>query len=412
MIKKIRKKFKPIKISDRWVLKLFSLIFSICLWLFVSYVVNPDFTKIITQVPIEVNLEQKDNFLIMNNYKKTTNIKITGKRNDLISLDKSNLVARVNLDNISLGEKTYDIQISSKNPNIKIIPEKDNKVKLDIDKKSKIKKKISVEYIGVLEDNMIPKYELEKDYVEVEGAKRDLERLKGISLIVNLQGKKEDFEANLKLEPVFDNSISERPKIKLSDESLNIKIKTLIRKKIPVRKSFQGKLENDLYIDSINLSTNKISLLLNKKNFDKVNFLFTEKIDLSKFKKTGNYKLDLKIEKSDKYDRDTIESIKTEIIIKKLSRKKLTLNTDKIDIISDITDIFFRLADNQKIELELVGKSEDLKENLLDKIIASVVVREKFTGLKEFEFKIENYDKDKIKIEKLNETVNLIMEAE
>lgn len=96
--------FKRIKLNSRPVSLFICIFFAFCLWVYVSYVENPDMTRRISGIPVTIVGESKlnENYLALKSISKSTiDLKIKAKRNTFASLSPDNIKAKADVSSIT-----------------------------------------------------------------------------------------------------------------------------------------------------------------------------------------------------------------------------------------------------------------------------------------------------------------------
>ena len=174
-----------------------SLIISIIAWSLVTYITDPDVTKTISGVKIELVGEDAllKNQLVITNKSELPklNVKIRGERSDLMeTMDEIKIIADVsNID--KEGEFTLDgqVQLNSTRISVLKVQAKDIKVMVEIYESREVD--LTVFQSGELEGKLV-KSEPLTEKILFKGAKSQLEKIGGASVTVDITNMTDDGE--------------------------------------------------------------------------------------------------------------------------------------------------------------------------------------------------------------------------
>jgi len=155
-IKKIGKAFFNINLSHNTGQKFFSLIIAIFFWLFVMDQVNPEITRVIENVPVNITNVQElnqQNYVIMNPKDYFSDVEITGRRNNIINVNSDEISLWVDLSDVVKGDNKLIINNSNISDEVSISGITPEKVEINIDEIVSIAKPVSVELTGEFATN-------------------------------------------------------------------------------------------------------------------------------------------------------------------------------------------------------------------------------------------------------------------
>ncbi len=315
------------------ILKILSLIVAIALWLFISYTLNPEMIREFSAVEIEYKMPNSHDMVILGDYTKSTNIRISGKRNDLIALSKDDVKANVDLKYANSKDEVFRVNVelpSKKKFNLVSIGQ--TSVKLNLD--DLISKDFEVE-IRLLEENNDKNRWLEckavPPSIQIKGPRSEIDKIKGVYVEYNAHDVLNAEENSDKL--VKNLEISTAPIVELKDvdgEALNEELieynhenATLlcdVMEKTTVKLVFNKvHLGSDhLKIASQKISTDTINILGFSKDLVNVDRIYCTPVIPSEIDKAGMYRLQVKF--------DLSESLRI------LNSKDVYLDVEVIDI--------------------------------------------------------------------------------
>ncbi|MEA1975369.1 MAG: CdaR family protein [Bacillota bacterium] len=198
------------KILHNSKIKIFSIIFSILIWIYVMDQVNPVITKELNGMRVELlNIESlEDNeLLIMNNKEFFVDVVVEGRRDEIIQLKTKDISLTADLMGYKSGMNVIKINYKSLNNEVKINRISQNDIKIELEKLVERAKPVKIEFVGQLDDKYkLKNYETNIKEIFVRGPESKVNSIKCMSGIFNLTGRKNDSESEVVIVAVDDEN--------------------------------------------------------------------------------------------------------------------------------------------------------------------------------------------------------------
>ena len=113
-------------LRQNWPMKCLSLVISIVIWLLVVQYVNPEDTRKLENIPIQVNTIDSvpvgEGLVLVTNFKKSVTITYTASRDVIAMLNTDNIKAYVDLSGATKsGEYSFPVKVDTGGQNISVI---------------------------------------------------------------------------------------------------------------------------------------------------------------------------------------------------------------------------------------------------------------------------------------------------
>jgi YbbR domain-containing protein len=290
----VKERIKKI-FSSRIFYIIFSLLASISVWLYVSYIENPDITVTVRNVKVEVlNVDYlTDKGLVVTDITTdTVSLRFTGKRNIVTRLTNSNVAAAVDLSEIKeKGVKSLDYDIS---------------YPIDINPTSFVMSK-SVDYITVTVDNLASKevevrgsfdggvaegyqaepIELSPAMIKVSGPQEILSKISYAWVPVYRDNLSKTLEEKLPFTLMDDNGhavVSDE--LTVSQDTIDIVIPVVMIKEIPLSVNLIYGAGTDSSNCSLKITPSVVSVSGDAETLNDINQILLGTVDTAKFLNT------------------------------------------------------------------------------------------------------------------------------
>lgn len=182
-------------------IKFMSLFIAVTLWMLISYIMNPEFTKNFRNVEIEYLYPKSASLVLLNEHPADLDIELRGRRNDIISLQKKDIKVYVDLRRADLGLQLVDVEVHTPSKkNFTVLSKEFERVELDIDRTVNKSFYINLRKKPYADEDKWLKLRLNPEFVVISGPESYVKQIR--SLYVDC-----DFEA---LEKTHQKSFDER----------------------------------------------------------------------------------------------------------------------------------------------------------------------------------------------------------
>lgn len=291
-----------IRIRNNTKVKLISLFSAIALWIYVIAIVDPEDTKLIENIPITVsNLEEIDdkNLVIYPEDDLLSSINVSGKLSNVKNIDKDDIKVYGEIDNPIEGKN--EVYLTA-NMSERVSHEfTQNTIIVNLEKKIYRDFNVSISTSDKDKEN-IESIKPQKEKVEVSGPRTQVNKVESvIGKIDSLEGYNDkSFVKKVRLIPI-DSEGKEVKGVKISEKYVNVDIKILASKKVPIKVVF----ENDI----VNYKINEEEILIkgNEEILKNVQYIDTEKINASELKDKKKIEVKLIMPNDIKSEEKTVE---------------------------------------------------------------------------------------------------------
>jgi len=192
-------------------IKIFSIVFAMLFWVYVMDQVNPVITKEMNGIKVEllnVDTIEDNGLLIMNNKEFFVDITLEGRRDEILSLNKNDILLSADLMGYKSGMNVIKINSKSNNKEIEIKKLSQDDIKIQLEKLVEKPKPVKIEFVGKLEDKYrISNSKTDISEVLVKGPESLVNSVKYLIGTVSLSDRKSSFENEVVIVPINDENI-------------------------------------------------------------------------------------------------------------------------------------------------------------------------------------------------------------
>ena len=182
------------------VLKVISFLVALALWFYIIIIVDPPVTLSIDNVPIKYVSQEsltEQNFAVESISDEYVDVKISGSRNMIATIDKNDILATVNLEGISsVGERSIAVNLSVPYASsVTVSKQTPNAVNVIVEKMTSETKRVVVNKIGQVADEYIYGTIIaEPSKVILKGSETLLSQISSVCVDLDFNGENEDIE--------------------------------------------------------------------------------------------------------------------------------------------------------------------------------------------------------------------------
>lgn len=337
------------------------------MWFLVIGGEDPDVTRQFRDIPIQfkgADILERQDLVMISPENPTVNIEVVGKRSDVYAINRSDIVAEIDL-NLVATAGSHRVSINYQVPyTVQKKEVSDKEILLTLDKKISKVFDVGVEISGEVKNKnqVVAKKESSVDKVNVVGAATYVNKIVKVVTKVDVTGKEKDEVLLSNIFAVDENGL-EVKNVVLDKVDTNVSIGFKNFKEVPIELVDINAPHEDIKILKKNLVPKVVSIVGDVKSLDAITSIKTKPLDLSQVKDSGVY--------------DVLLDLPTDVSL---------VNND-LKFVANI-DI------DKKINKSLKVESKNIKiENSGDK---SVVTLDKIA--KEIEVTIRGYESEVAKI--------------
>ena len=385
IVESIKKDFK---------LKLISFAVGVVMWFLVIGGVNPVVTRHFYDVPISFKnqsvLESKK-LVRISPENPTVTVTITGKRSDVYSVNKSDIVAEVNLQNATTSG-AHRITINFKVPyNVQFKSSSESDLLVTLDEEISKTFKVEVETVGQIKNKnqVISKKEPADTEVIVSGPVSYVNKVKKVLGVVDVTNKDSDEVVLTKIIPV-DETNQEVKKVSISKTDTNVSIGFRNFKEVPLKLIEINSPHSDVRITKKNIVPNTVSIVGNLSSLEQISEIQTKPFDLSQIKESGSFSVGLELPTDIALVNNDLKIV-VNIDVDKKIEKVLEVDTSKLAIENESgRDVILRGLVG-KVKVTVKGYESDLANFGSDNLELYVSVKKEDIG-KNVQIKAKNID--------------------
>jgi TIGR00159 family protein len=364
-------------------------IVSIMIWVSITNSQDTVVTTTIKNVPVSItNANVLDK--IGQTYKvtsgKTVDVKITGRRSVVSSINQSDLIAEADFRKMS-QVYSVPIQVSSKKHNNELEINTTNDDVMTLKLENIVEKELTLEVVvkgKPKNGNYIVPDELGTDKINVSAPETKVKSMKRAKLVINVDGKSNDFITFAT--PIIEKSDGKAVDMSganLSDKSVRVSMKAYKTKEVSLVLNTYSSSDNEMYkLLEYKFEKNRISIageentLKSIKNISVDIDLSTSDdsatsiiIDTKQYLPEGTMlvnnddkQIELKI-KADKYIKESIPLTRSSLVINGLNNRKL-----KINKMPEYIDCYIlSTIDSSSINIDMMKPTLNIKDNTVGK---------------------------------------------
>lgn len=385
MFKIFNKKLFTELIKKDFKLKIISLIIGIVMWFVIIGGANPVVSRQFNNIPVRFRNQailESEKLVMISPENPTVNVVVTGKRNDILSINKNDIIAEVNIEN-SIKSGTYRLNIDYKVPyNIQFKSSSESDLIVTLDEKITKEYKVEVETIGNTKNKnqVIFKKEPNISEVLVTGPVTYVNKIKKLVCYVDVTDKDKDEVVQSKIIPV-DELNNEVKNVKLSNEDTSVAIAFRNFKEVPIKLVEINSPSSDIRILKKNIVPNLISIIGNLTSLEQISEIETKPFDLSQIKESGSFNLGLELPK-DIALVDSESKVVINIDVDKKIEKTLEIDTSNIIIENENEKDIILKGLRNKVKVLVSGYESDLANLKAEDIKLFVSVKKDDIGKK------------------------------
>ena len=394
LLKKINIKSIIELVKKDFKLKLISLSVGIVMWFLVIGGVNPVVTRQFTDVPVSFKNQsvlESRKLIRVSPENPTVTVTITGKRSDVYSVNKSDIVAEVNLQN-GITSGAHSLSINYKVPyNVQFKSASDNDLLVTLDEEISKTYKVEVETIGQIKNKnqVVAKKEPADSEVVVKGPVSYVNKVKRVRCVVDVTNKDGDEVVQSKIVPV-DELNKEVKKVSLSKTDTNVSIGFKNFKEVPIKLVEINSPPSDVRILKKDIVPNIISIVGNLTSLEQISQINTKPFDLSQIKESGSYNLNLELPSDVTLVNNDLKVV-INIDVDKKIEKTLEIDTSNIEIENESGKDILLKGLQDKVKVTVRGYESDLAKLNAEDIRLYISVKKEDVG-KNVQIKAKNIE--------------------
>lgn len=341
------------------IIKVICVLFSLCLWLYITNIENPIKEYKINNVPVEIVNEDvlKDsNLTIMPGQQLKVNVTIEGPATEVYKVSSDQIKVTVNLSGYALkkGENRIPVEIQSYPAGISIKNNDFMRVSVNLDNYAE--KNLPIQNnINIKTKNGYYKGEVEvsPSIATISGAAQYVNSVKTVRVSTDLSDLSSDVKTELKIE-AFNENNSQVTQVKIFPNVAQVKVPIRRGKIVAIKLPTTGTLGKDLELMGITPASKNIEIVGSENALNSINEISTGSINLSTITGTKDVNMPLivpagvRIVNNEKY-------VKVNILINQYVTKDITVQVKEKNTPTGLTATF-----DKNIKLTLRALKDDM----------------------------------------------------
>lgn len=379
-----------IKLFDNLGLKILSLLIAMILWLGIVNMADPIITRTFYNISVEI-LNENAITDVNRVYEvvsgKKIDVKVKGKRSVVDNIEESDLRATADLSELSrVNAVAINVVLKSGNSgrsNVEL--DWGNAVlQVSLEKKVTDKFKVDVKTEGRLDSNyVLGEVSVQPNIIEVSGGKSKVSKIASIGVVVQLDGKIEDFKADL-TPTLYDsdgNVITDTGNLILNYDTVRVSTTIMPTKTIPVSFDVTGSPKVGYRLVQTDFQPETITVSGKKEDLDRLERLTIplaihgESDDVEKEIDVTRY-LPAQIKPA-----ENSKTISVRCVIEKEGRRTYTLSNSDIKVVNLPNNLNFSFEEAaSKYTVVVTGSEDDLKNMDISSLGAYIDVEDLAAG--------------------------------
>lgn len=331
------------KKSSNITIKIIALIFAIFLWAYVMGEVNPITNKVFSNIDVKFQYAEeleKSNIVLMEPKELKIEVKLAGRRNELLQITDKDITAKIDLRGYYEG--TYKIPIEVTSTAGKDFVEDYSPKEILVRFDSRIEKQfpITTAISGKPEEGYaVLESELKPDSVIIKGPKSIVNKVEKVVARVDVEGSVKDISMTVPLS-IVDEKGQEVVGLVKDPQIASVKIPLAKTKQVPIKAQLKGEVLKGYTVSNVIVEPNTILIKGEGADLSKLTEVLTEPIDINLLAK----------------DKELVVEVITDGTYSLVDKKKVKIKIEMEEIIEKNFDFTIDQA-------KLIGLSESLELN-------------------------------------------------
>ncbi|ADH61570.1 YbbR family protein [Thermoanaerobacter mathranii subsp. mathranii str. A3] len=272
-------------LTKDFTIKLLSLVLAFLLWLYVMGEENPEIPYDINNVPVKLinsDILEKKGLIILDEKNYTVNVKIRGRRSDVLNIAAQNISAFADLSRVnSKGTNVIPVTVEGLPRNVSLVSINPPEIKVEIDKIEKTQMPVAIKIIGnVMEGYAMQSAVPTPGEVLVIGPESKVNLIKNVIAGVNVSYKKGDIKISVPVVAV-DREGKEVKGVTITPNLVEVYVSVNKSIRVPVVPKIFGKPMEGYMISLINVLPEYVYITGDEIVLNTIKSISTKQIDIS-----------------------------------------------------------------------------------------------------------------------------------
>ncbi|EOC99643.1 putative secreted protein [Caldisalinibacter kiritimatiensis] len=244
---------------------------------------NPQIDKEIKNVKVDIlNLEsvEQSGLVLMDPKEATIDVKVTGRRNDLVNITNTDIIAQVDVRGYSEGVNKVPVEVKGPDE-LEIIDFTPKQILFKFDQIIQKQLPVTIKTIGKVADSYsLGKFQLSPSSVIVKGPRSWVNSVNTVTITVDVNELSSDLNTSLPLKPINDKG-EEVGTVEVNPNVVNVNVPILPVKIVSVEPQLKGEPLKDFKITSVIVNPTVVKIKGRKEVLDKIESIKTQPVDIS-----------------------------------------------------------------------------------------------------------------------------------
>ena len=319
--------------NNNLTIKIFALLIAIVFWSYVMNDVNPRITKEYRNINVvysQTEQLKKSGIVVTSPEEIKVNVKIAGRRNDILAITDKDITAKVDLSGYSAGEKrvSIDVDVPSK---VELVDYSPKEVLFDFDNIVNRERPVTVETTGkVASGYILADKEIKPQSVFIKGPKTLVNRVSEVIAYVDVSESTKDLNVTVPIKLV-DVDGKEVNGLEKEPNVVDVFIPVKRVKTVPIEIQTEGNIPQGYEMGDIKISPSTVKIMGDEDELAAVKSIKTEVVNISTFLEKGSVELKLIIPEGIELAEPSIKP-SADIDIHKIIEKTMEYNLDEISV--------------------------------------------------------------------------------
>lgn len=317
--------------NNNLTIKIFALLIAIVFWSYVMNDVNPRITKEYRNINVvysQTEQLKKSGIVVTSPEEIKVNVKIAGRRNDILAITDKDITAKVDLSGYSAGKKrvSIDVDVPSK---VELVDYSPKEVLFDFDNIVNRERPVTVETTGkVASGYILADKEIRPQSVFIKGPKTLVNRVSEVIAYVDVSESTKDLNVTVPIKLV-DVDGKEVNGLEKEPNVVDVFIPVKRVKTVPIEIQTEGSVPQGYEMGNIKVFPSTVKIMGDEDELAAVKSIKTEVVNISTFLEKGRVELKLIIPEGIELAEPSIKP-SADIDIHKIIEKTMEYNLDEI----------------------------------------------------------------------------------
>lgn len=319
--------------NNNLTIKIFALLIAIVFWSYVMNDVNPRITKEYRNINVvysQTEQLKKSGIVVTSPEEIKVNVKIAGRRNDILAITDKDITAKVDLSGYSAGKKrvSIDVDVPSK---VELVDYSPKEVLFDFDNIVNRERPVTVETTGkVASGYILADKEIKPQSVFIKGPKTLVNRVSEVIAYVDVSESTKDLNVTVPIKLV-DVDGKEVNGLEKEPNVVDVFIPVKRVKTVPIEIQTEGSVPQGYEMGNIKVFPSTVKIMGDEDELAAVKSIKTEVVNISTFLEKGSVELKLIIPEGIELAEPSIKP-SADIDIHKIIEKTMEYNLDEISV--------------------------------------------------------------------------------